>query len=82
MLAPVSFIITTDFKRYMMRYKHSRAYRNLLINVAELGNKYILAATSLYLSTWLTPALKEHYACEFMGFKPYEETPMYVVSVG
>jgi len=80
--APVSFIITANFERYMMRYRHSRAYRNLLVNVSELAHKYILLATSLYLSTWLTPALKEHFACDFMELKPYEETPMYVVAAG
>lgn len=76
------FIITAVWRRYMARYRHSRAYVNLMINVAELAQKYILAATAADLCTWLTPALDEQVATSFMKMSPFVEMPLYVVAVG
>ena len=76
------FIFTTIWERYMYRYRHPRAYRNLLINVADFAHQYILLATTLKLSTWLTPALRDEKADELLGVNGYIEAPLYVVAIG
>ncbi len=81
-MSSCTFIITAVWERYMFRYRHSRAYRNLLVNVAELAHKYIIAATTYELSTWLTPAFNDEYAEKILNVDGYEEAPLYAVSIG
>jgi SagB-type dehydrogenase family enzyme len=76
------FVLTAIWRRYMYRYRHPRAYRTLLTNVAELAQKYILLATAFDLSTFLTPALQDEYADQLLEVNGYEEAPLYVVAVG
>ena len=76
------FVISAVFERYMYRYRHARAYRNLLINVSEFAHKYILLATAFNLSTFLTPALQDEYADQVLGMNGYTEAPLYVVAIG
>ncbi|MCR6850384.1 SagB/ThcOx family dehydrogenase [Bacillus sp. IBL03825] len=80
--AACTFVISSVWKRYMYRYRHARAYRTLLVNVAELAQKYILLATALNFSNFLTPALQDEYADELLGVNGYEEAPLYVVAIG
>ncbi len=77
-----TLFITACIKRYMIRYKHERAYRNLLINVSELAHQYIFYATAIGLNTWLTPAIIENKAAELLNVDNEMEIPIYTVSVG
>nr|WP_319926889.1 SagB/ThcOx family dehydrogenase [Xenorhabdus sp. Reich] len=77
-----AFVISAVWLRYMYRYRHSRAYRTLMINTAELAQKYILLGTALHFSTFLTPAFEDDYANCIMGMNGYEEAPLYVVAIG
>jgi SagB-type dehydrogenase family enzyme len=76
------FAITAVFERYMYRYRHERAYRSLLINVAELAQKYIMASTAFQLSTFLTPLFDDERAAAVLGLDPYEEALLEIVAVG
>src|SRR5262249_1963267 len=51
----ITLLITAVWERYTFRYRHGRAYRTLLINVSELAQKYLVLATALRFSTFLTP---------------------------
>lgn len=77
-----TFLISAVFERYMYRYRHPRAYRNLLINVSEFAHRYILLSTALGLSTFMTPALQDEQADALLGVNGYEEAPLYVVAIG
>lgn len=77
-----TFLISAVFERYMYRYRHPRAYRNLLINVSEFAHCYILLATALGLSTFMTPALQDEQADALLGVNGYQEAPLYVVAIG
>lgn len=77
-----SFLITSVWERYMKRYTHSRAYRNLLINTAELAHKYILAATSFRLGNFLTPALRDEMSVNLIKEPQSKESILYVVTIG
>lgn len=77
-----SFLISAVWERYMKRYSHSRAYRNLLVNTAELAHKYILLATSYKLGNFLTPALNDETSVDLIGEPMSKETVLYVVTIG
>jgi SagB-type dehydrogenase family enzyme len=76
------FLLAGDVSRYMERYKHERAYRNLLINVAEFAQQYIFYSTALEYSTFITPAIKDDYARDLIGLTDNIELPLYTVAIG
>lgn len=77
-----AFILTAIWKRYMFRYRHSRAYRNLLVNISELAHKYILLATGYNLSNWITPAFEDEYAESLLELNAFQEAPLYAIAIG
>lgn len=76
-----SFVIVANWNKYQSRYKHSRAYRNLLINTAELAQYYLVLATYYGFNTFITPAMIDNYAANFLEV-PEGFSPLYVVSFG
>lgn len=78
----VAFLITACWARYYDLYRHARAYRNLLINTAELAHCYILAATAASLSNFITPAFNDEVAEQLVGSSSLEQGPLYLVAVG
>ena len=80
--AACAFVLTATWGRYMYRYRHPRAYRNLFINLGEFAQKYLVIASALKLSTFLTPALNDKFADNLLGLNGYEEAPLYVIAVG
>lgn len=76
------FLITANPKRYMLRYKHERAYRNMLVNVAEFAHQYIFYSTALGYSTFLTPAIKDDFASQLLAIDYLQELPLYTVGIG
>ena len=76
------FLITANSTRYMARYKHERAYRNMLVNVAEFAHQYIFYSTALDYSTFLTPAIKDELASNLLNIDGFEEIPLYTVAIG
>lgn len=77
-----AFVISAVWERYMYRYRHPRAYRNLLVNTAELAQKYLLLATTYRYSQFLTPALNDKFADHLFNVNGYQEAPLYVIAVG
>ncbi len=77
-----TFAISAQWERYMFRYRHARAYRNLMVNVAELGQRYLVAATAEGLETFMTPNLLNEKADELVGVDGYEEGILYAITVG
>jgi len=77
-----TIVISAAWGPYMARYQHSHAYRVLLVNAAELGQKVLLYATALGLSTFLTPAFDELTADRVMGFNPTQETAIEAIGLG
>jgi|GEM_PF-3576091 len=78
----ISLLITGVWDRYMFRYRHARAYRNLLINCSELAQKYIVLATALGLRTFLTPNILSDVSTQALGLDEYSEGVLYAVSAG
>ncbi len=54
--------IGVDWLRYAWIYRHSRAYLNLLIQVGEISEEFILSSYQAGLGCWITPAVTESEA--------------------
>jgi SagB-type dehydrogenase family enzyme len=77
-----AFVVSAVWARYMKRYPHARAYRNLFINTAELVHKYIIAATAFRLSNFITPAIDDEFAADLLNIESFEQAPLYMAAVG
>lgn len=78
----VTLMITAVWKRYMFRYRYPRAFRTLLTNVAELGQKYLLLATAFRFAMFFSPNLIFKDADALLGLNNYEEGTLYEISIG
>jgi nitroreductase len=63
------FVVFTvaDLRRYAWLYRHSRAYLHLLIQVGELGQELLTAATQRGLGGWPSPAVHESRSAALLG---------------
>lgn len=59
--------IVADLRGYAWLYRHSRAYIHALIQLGELGQEFLMAATVRGLAGWTTPAIAESAACAMLG---------------
>ncbi|HEY5318103.1 MAG TPA: SagB/ThcOx family dehydrogenase [Solirubrobacteraceae bacterium] len=59
--------VVADLRSYAWLYRHSRAYLHLLIQVGELGQELLMAATALGLGGWTSPAIHESRAARLLG---------------
>jgi SagB-type dehydrogenase family enzyme len=75
-------LLTAVWQRAMVRDGHPRGYRNLLINTAELAHRYLLLATALGLSTYMTPQTLFRKTQQIFGVPHFEEALMYVTGMG
>lgn len=78
----ITIFISTNFKNYMWRYNHERAYRNLLIDTAQLAQSIIITATDQNKKTFLTPALRDQELVNLFNLEKYIEDIRYLVSIG
>lgn len=77
-----TIVIGAVWERYFMRYRHAHAYRVLMVNAGELGQKILLFATALGFSTFLTPAFDEQVADVVLGFDPVKKSAIEAIGVG
>ena len=77
-----AMLLSIRWERYSQRYRHSRAFRTLMIDVAESAHNYILIATLLGLGTFITPAVDEDLASSIISEGQLTETIFYVVAIG
>jgi nitroreductase len=59
--------VVADFRGYAWLYRSSRAYLHVLMQVGELGQEVITAATELGLGGWTTPAVHESRSAALLG---------------
>jgi hypothetical protein len=57
-----SLLIGADWDRYSWIYRHSRAYINLLVQIGELSQEFLLPAYTKGLAGWMRPAVTESIA--------------------
>jgi|GEM_PF-3060240 len=74
--------ITVDWKRYMWTYRHARAYINLLIQIGELAEEFLIYAYSNNLAGWLTPAVSETMASKLFNIQDQDVDVMTFMKFG
>lgn len=59
--------LVADMRGYAWIYRHSRAYMHLFMQAGEMGQELLMAATSLGLGGWTTPAVHESRTAAVLG---------------
>ena len=65
--AGFAIFVVADLRGYAWLYRHSRAYLHLLVQLGELGQEVLMAATERGLVGWTTPAIHESRTAAFLG---------------
>jgi len=76
------FYISTMFERSNWKYRFSRVYRALLLNLGHLGQTFALTATALGLAPFVTVAIADAQIERWMGLNPFEESMMLMTACG
>ena len=72
--------VVADLRGYAWLYRHSRAYLHVLMQVGELGQELLTAATALGLAGWTTPAVHESRSAALLGL-PGDDDAVDVLSM-
>lgn len=74
--------ITCFFKKSWWKYKHSRAYRDCLIDVGHLSHNFQLISTALGLESWITGAFNDDEVKAFLSLEDTDASPLFFVGAG
>lgn len=74
--------ITARFDKAWWKYKHSRAYRNVLYDVGHASQTSLLTATAMGLETWITGAFHDGVVERFLDVDGVKEAALFFIGVG
>lgn len=74
--------ITARLDKYWWKYKHSRSYRAMLLDIGHVSQTFILAATALGLDTWITGAFEDSAIEDMLNVDGDTETVILYVGAG
>jgi SagB-type dehydrogenase family enzyme len=77
--ANVVCFLTAIFARTMHKYRHSRAYRIMLLNTGHIAQTFVLTCTALGLGAFQTAAFRDAEVDEAIGVDGLSEGSLYVV---
>jgi SagB-type dehydrogenase family enzyme len=77
-----TIFLVACFERYMWRYRYDRGLRNLLTNMGELAQIFILAGIARGLGNSMTPASRDSFLDDLLGLEPAREQTMYFLGFG
>lgn len=80
--ANCTYIVVADFQRYLWRYRHERALRNLYVDVSRLVQQLILVATAFKVQLHMTPAVRDSTINELLGLNSVEEQVLFTLTSG
>lgn len=75
-------LVVAEWKRQQFAYRHPRGYRNLLVSAGEFAHSYVLAATALDYSVFLTPATRDDLSEGLLNAGRYDSNLLYVIGIG
>jgi len=78
----VGIFITARFDKAWWKYRHSRAYRNVLLDIGHASQTFQLCATSLGYQTWITGAFQDTAVDSFLGVNGSTEGAIFFVGAG
>lgn len=74
--------ITARFDKAWWKYKHSRAYRNVLYDIGHVSQTSLLTATALGLETWITGAFHDGVVEQFLEVDGINEAALFFIGAG
>lgn len=74
--------ITARFDKSWWKYKHSRSYRVVMLDIGHVSQTFQLCATALNLNTWITGAFKDTEVSELLGVNGKSESPILFIGAG
>jgi hypothetical protein len=75
-------LVVAEWERQQFAYRHPRGYRNLLVSAGEFAQSYVMAATALGCSVFLTPATRDELSEDLLSAGRYESNLLYVIGIG
>jgi hypothetical protein len=75
-----SIVLVADWAAYAKIYRHERSYRNLLINVGELAQYYLIWLTLKGFNTFMSPAISDEKMMQFLRVD--HKQPIYLICAG
>lgn len=75
-----SLIIAGDWSSYARIYPHERSYRNILVNVGELAQNYLIWSTHKNLNTFMSPAFADEEMMALLEVSGRQ--PFYLIAAG
>lgn len=79
--AAATVVLVGDFSRYQWRYRHERALRNLWVDTGRIMQELLLTATTLGMSTGLTPAVSDSGFCRLLGLDGRDVQTLHTLTV-
>jgi SagB-type dehydrogenase family enzyme len=80
--APIAFVMTAVLERSMWKYRHSHAYRVLLLDAGHLGQTFHLICTELGLAPFTSAALNDAFIEDLLGLDVSREVALYGAATG
>lgn len=80
--APVAFVMTAVLDRNAWKYRHSHAYRVLLLDAGHLGQTFHLVCTTLGLAPFTSGATDDRLIESVLGLDEAEEVVVYAAATG
>jgi SagB-type dehydrogenase family enzyme len=77
-----SFLMTAVMERNAWKYRHSHAYRVLLLDAGHLGQTFHLVCTAMGLAPFTTAAIDDAIATSTLGLDPAHEIVVYAAATG
>jgi len=74
--------ITARFDKAWWKYKHSRAYRNVLMDVGHVSQTLQLCATALDYQTWISGAFSDTEVNSLLKLDTSKENTLFFVGIG
>jgi SagB-type dehydrogenase family enzyme len=76
------FLLTAVFARSQWKYRNSRAYRVLLLDIGHACQNVLLLGTALGLGTFCTAAIDDEAIDRYLGLDGISEGVLYLAAVG
>ncbi|HEX6683324.1 MAG TPA: SagB/ThcOx family dehydrogenase [Candidatus Limnocylindrales bacterium] len=80
--AAVVFFMTAVLERSMYKYRHSHAYRVIMMDAGHLGQTFHLVCTRLGLAPFTSAATNDRAIEEVLGIDGVHEVPVYAAATG
>jgi len=80
--APAAFVMTAVIERNAWKYRHSHAYRVLLLDAGHLGQTFHLVCTALGLAPFTSGAIDDPATIALLRLDPSEEIVVYGAATG